>query len=403
MLAGLEAVQAFRPAVAGAQTPPLPAAPPVTAAPAAPAAPMADAVFKNLQVIKGTTVNQFMETMGFFTASLGADCTFCHVNESNGNWAKYADDNARKRIARRMFTMVEGINKTNFGGRQVVTCYTCHRGGNRPLVTASLAKLYGGGPLDEEEDVVVPAQGTSADSILDQYIKALGGSENLAKLTSFAAKGTYQGYGDPEKRQVDVYARAPRQRATIVHGSDGDSSTVYGSGAAWLAAPITERPVTVQALTGGDLQAARIEAEVTFPARIKQSFPTWRAGLPTTIDDRDVQVVQGTGPGRGMATFYFDKESGLLTRLVRYADSVVGRIPMQTDYSDYRDVAVQGTGAPGVIVRGGGAPGVINVKLPFKWTYTWLDGRFTIELSELRPNVAISPARFAKPAEPGKK
>jgi len=158
---------------------------------------------------------------------------------------------------------------------------------------------------------------------------------------------------------------------------------VYGNGVAWLAAPITERPVTVQALTGGDLQAARIEAEVTFPARIKQSFPTWRAGLPSTIDDRDVQVVQGSGPGRGMATFYFDKETGLLTRLVRYADSVVGRIPMQTDYSDYRDVS--------------------GVKLPFKWTYTWLDGRFTIELSELRPNVAIPPARFAKPAEPGKK
>ena len=161
------AAQPFRPAVAGAQTPPLPAAPAAPAA-AAPAAPMADAVFKNLQVIKGTTVNQFMETMGFFTASLGADCTFCHVNESNGNWAKYADDNARKRIARRMFTMVEGINKTNFGGRQVVTCYTCHRGGNRPLVTASLAKLYGGGPLDEDGDVVVPAQGASADAILDQ-------------------------------------------------------------------------------------------------------------------------------------------------------------------------------------------------------------------------------------------
>jgi len=383
-VAALAGLQAVRPAVLAAQTPPSPAAPPAPVAAAAPAAPMAEAVFKNLQVIKGTTVNQFMETMGFFTASLGADCTFCHVNESNGNWAKYADDNARKRIARRMFTMVEGINKTNFGGRQVVTCFTCHRGGNRPLVTASLAKLYGGGPLDEEQDdVVVAAQGASADSILDQYIKALGGTERLAKLTSFAAKGTYQGYGDPEKRQVDVYARAPRQRATIVHGSDGDSSTVYGNGVAWLAAPITERPVTVQALTGGDLQAARIEAEVTFPARIKQSFPTWRAGLPSTIDDRDVQVVQGSGPGRGMATFYFDKETGLLTRLVRYADSVVGRIPMQTDYSDYRDVS--------------------GVKLPFKWTYTWLDGRFTIELSELRPNVAIPPARFAKPAEPGKK
>ena len=223
---------------------------------------MADAVFKNLQVIKGTPVNQFMETMGFFTASLGADCTFCHVNESDGNWAKYADDNARKRIARRMFAMVEGINKTNFGGRQVVTCYTCHRGGNRPMVTASLAKLYGGGPLDEERRRRrAGAQGRVRGRDSRQVHQGPRRRRELAALTSFAAKGTYQGYGDPEKRQVDVFARAPRQRATIVHGSDGDSSTVYGNGAAWLAAPITERPVTVPALTGGDLQAARLEAE----------------------------------------------------------------------------------------------------------------------------------------------
>ena len=94
-MAALAGLQAVRPAVLAAQTPPSPAAPPAPVAAAAPAAPMAEAVFKNLQVIKGTTVNQFMETMGFFTASLGADCTFCHVNESNGNWAKYADEIGR--------------------------------------------------------------------------------------------------------------------------------------------------------------------------------------------------------------------------------------------------------------------------------------------------------------------
>jgi photosynthetic reaction center cytochrome c subunit len=360
-----------------------------SAAAQAPAAPspaekpvMVEDVFKNLQVIKGIPVNQFMEIMGFFTASVGGDCTFCHVNEANGNWAKYADDIARKRTARRMVTMVNGINKDHFGGRQVVTCYTCHRGGSRPLVTASLARLYGSGPLDEEsDDVIAAAKGEmSADVILDKYIKALGGAAQLAKLTSFAAKGSYAGYADPDKRPVDVYARAPRQRAMVVHGSDGDSSTVYGNGVAWLAAPITERPVTVQALDAGDLEAARLEAELTFPARIKQAFTTWRVGLPTTIDDRDVQVVQGSSTARGMATFYFDKESGLLVRLVRYADSVVGRIPMQTDYSDYREVA--------------------GVKMPFKWMYTWLDGRFTIELSDVRPNVVIPASRFAKPAEP---
>jgi photosynthetic reaction center cytochrome c subunit len=347
----------------------------------APRPPMADEVFKNLQVIKGIPVNQFMETMGFFSASLGADCTFCHVAESGGSWEKYADDNAHKRTARRMVLMVSAINRDSFGGRRVVTCYTCHRGSNRPLVTASLAALYGASAADEPDDRIAPAtDAPPADQILDQYIKALGGAERLARLTSFAARGTYQGYGDSAKRAVDVFARAPGQRATIVHGPDGNSSTIVNGRAGWISAPITERPVTVLALSGVDLDAARLDAELTFPARIKQTLTQWRVGLPATIDDHDVQVVQGTGAGRALATFYFDKASGLLVRLVRYADSPVGRIPMQTDYADYRDVS--------------------GVKMPFRWTATWLDGRSTIELSEVQANVPIAPATFGRPVPP---
>src|SRR5262244_799376 len=98
------------------------------------AAPMAEEVFKNVQVLKGIPVDQFMGTMGFFSASLGLNCTDCHVDESGGNWAKYADDNALKQTTRRMIRMVTAINQTNFGGRQLVTCNTCHRGTRKPNV-----------------------------------------------------------------------------------------------------------------------------------------------------------------------------------------------------------------------------------------------------------------------------
>ena len=47
--------------------------------------PMAEEVFKNVQVLKGIPVDQFMGTMGFFSASLGLNCTDCHVDESGGN------------------------------------------------------------------------------------------------------------------------------------------------------------------------------------------------------------------------------------------------------------------------------------------------------------------------------
>src|SRR5579883_3048368 len=60
---------------------------------------MAEEVFKNVQILKGIPVNQFMETMGFFAASLGLNCTGCHVAESLENWDKFAEDVPRKRMS----------------------------------------------------------------------------------------------------------------------------------------------------------------------------------------------------------------------------------------------------------------------------------------------------------------
>ena len=93
---------------------------------------MAEEVFKNVQVLKGIPVNQFMGTMGVFSAALGMSCEDCH-SASDRNWEQYALDNPRKRTARRMVLMMAEINRANFGGRQVVTCYTCHRGDPHPV------------------------------------------------------------------------------------------------------------------------------------------------------------------------------------------------------------------------------------------------------------------------------
>ena len=343
--------------------------------------PMAEETFKNIQVLKGISVNEFMSAMGFFSASLGADCTLCHVAESGGNWEKYADDIPQKRTARRMLTMVSAINRDNFGGRQVVTCYTCHRGGNPPKATPSLAALYSAPPLEQPNDVIAAAPGAPpADDVLDKYIQALGGAERLAAVTSFVAKGTYQGYDDTEKHSFEVFATAQGQRTTVVHRSDGDSTTTFDGRSGWIAGPSTERPVPVLALDGGDLEGAKLDAELSFPARIKQALSRWRAGLPTTIEDREVQVLQGTSAGGVLTTFFFDQQSGLLVRMVRYTDSRVGRIPTQIDYGDYREVS--------------------GVKMPFHWTVTWLDGRSIIELSDVQPNAPIDAAKFARPAPP---
>src|SRR2546422_148921 len=103
---------------------------------------MAEEVFTNVQVLKGIPVDEFMDTMGMFAASLSLNCIDCHVAESVDKWEKFADETPLKRTARTMVQMVNAINKQNFKGVRSVTCYTCHRGDLRPKVVPSLIVQY---------------------------------------------------------------------------------------------------------------------------------------------------------------------------------------------------------------------------------------------------------------------
>jgi photosynthetic reaction center cytochrome c subunit len=342
---------------------------------------VAEDVFKNVQVLKGIPVNQFMDTMGFFAAALGLNCTACHVAESLQNWDKFADDVPRKRMARVMIQMVNNINKANFGGRRAITCYTCHRGGQVPDVIPSLAEQYTIPAEDANKIEIVPDGPTdpSADQILEKYIQALGGAQKLAGLTGFAAKGTVDGYDTYHmKVPLELYAKAPRRRMMIYHTQNGDATTTFDGRSGWIAA--YDKPVRLlPLLPGAELDGARLDADLCFPAGIKQALTQWRVGFPvTTIEDHAVNVIQGMGAGGTRVKLYFDVESGLLARQVRYADTPVGMVPTQVDYSDYREVA--------------------GVKMPFHVVVTWTDGQSIIQLNEVQPNVAIDAAKFAQPA-----
>ncbi len=338
---------------------------------------VAEQVFKNIQVLKGIPVDEFMGTMGLFSAALTVCCGDCHTGAGTSN-PKWEDDPPRKRTARRMVQMMSSINKENFAGRQVVTCWTCHRGTPNPAITPALDTLYGE-PVIVPPDVLPTARATAAtptaDQILDKYIQALGGADRLSKITSYTAQGTSQLFGEAHLDPAEIYAKGPNQLATIVHQREGDMARTFNGREGWAMLPLTVVPV--YPMTGGALEAARLDAQLAFPAQIKQLFDNWRVSYPTTIDGHDVNVVQATGASRFVATFYFDKQTGLLTRVIHYAPSAVGRVPTQIDYSDYRPVA--------------------DVMMPFKFIYGWVSGREEYSLTEILPNVAADAAKFGKP------
>ena len=340
---------------------------------------MVEDVFKNVQLLKGITVGEFMDTMGFFAAAVGSNCVHCHTDASLQRWEAFAEDVPRKRRARQMINLMRGINTNYFGGAQVITCNSCHKGDITPSPIPSLLTQYGL-PVEDPnivEIVADPGPSPTATELLDKYIAALGGQQRLAAITSVVGKGTYLGYDTYEQQVPWELFATPGRRTTIIHTQNGDSTYVFDGRRGWTAG--VEEPVTLLELDpGAEIDGAKLDADLAIPARIKEALTNWKVGFPpTAIDDKEVRILEGTGAGGTRIKLFFDSETGLLTRSLRYTKTIVGTVPTQIDYSDYKEVN--------------------GVKMPHKVTVTWTGGRSFIELSALQANVAIPATRFAQP------
>ena len=336
---------------------------------------MAEDVFKNVQVLKGLPIDEFMDTMGMISSALGLNCLDCHTSDADKSWERFAADTTMKQTSRKMIQMVNALNKDNFRGVRAVTCYTCHRGDLRPKVVPSLIVQYSA-PFEDPNEVEIPPDSKgSPDAIFNKYLNVIGGTQQLSKFTSYVAKGTYVGFDTHHtKVPVEIFAKAPNQKTFIIHGAFGDKTWTFDGRNAWAAS--VDKPLPLMPLTAGNVEGLKVEALVSFPTGLKQNFAQWKAGT-ASIDDKDVIVLQGTNPRQPPVNLYFDSV-GQLVRLVRFVDTAIGRIPTQIDYDDYRQVA--------------------GIKMPFKITSTWTDGQATVELTDVQANVQIDPSRFAQPA-----
>jgi hypothetical protein len=337
--------------------------------------PLTDDVFKSVQILKGIPVDTFFEAMGMFASAMGNDCTFCHVKDAYFDKTAFAQVTPRMQRARQMLTMMGELNEKYFAGRTRVTCFTCHRGSQAPVSEPDLSIQYGE-PYEDPNARDFPVETrVTADQLFDKYLQWSGGAQNLARITSYVARGTYEGFDTAfEKRPVEIYAKAPNQQTMIVRLATGASTRVFDGKSGWMAGG--DQPVPLLTLTEGNLDRARLEAAIAFPAGVKQTFPRWRVGR-TAIDGNEVYIVQGMGAAQALANFYFD-QSGMLVRLVRWTRTPVGFIPTQVDFADYRDVN--------------------GVKVAFdrKVTQTYMQAHVMLE--NVQPNAAIEAARFAKPA-----
>jgi outer membrane lipoprotein-sorting protein len=325
----------------------------------------AEQTYKNITQLKGTPAEQLMPAMQVIASSLGVECSFCHVAGK-----PELDEKPAKKTAREMMAMVASINMGSFGGRQRVSCYSCHHGVADPASVPPV--LESDAPAHAETSAALPVgSAPTADDVIQKYVAAMGGADAIRKITSRVEKGSIL-VGD-SKTPIEVLTKAPNKRVTITSSGNGASFTAFDGNAGWMGS--TGRPA--RSMSPAESGASALDAEFAIALRLKELFPQIRRAHPEQIGGAMCDVLIGSGPGRPPVRLYFDQSTGLLVRMVRYAETPVGRNPTQIDYADYRDSE--------------------GVKIPFRWTLSRVNGRFTIQIAEVKSNVPLDDAKFAKP------
>ena len=289
-----------------------------------PATQTASQRFKNIQIFKDIPATQLEPTMAFISGSLGVRCNYCHVP---GQFEK--DDKPTKLAARRMIKMVLDLNKGSFNGQGAVSCFTCHRGKPTPVSVPAVGQNLWTPSSPSPSPEPLP----SVKEILDRYVHALGGADALQKITSRSAKGSRIG-ADGVLVPEEVHQKAPDKLLTVtsypnIVFSNGFNGTVaWGHSSREGATPLPDQ-IMVQmkreAVFYKELKTPELYSNLTVVGR-------------TSVGDADAYLVQAKPVDDAVEKLFFDVRTGLLVRRYAESDTALGKLPLQIDYEDYRDV-----------------------------------------------------------------
>lgn len=312
------------------------------AAPVAPQDKPVEQVRKNIKVLTGLPDSQLIPVMNFMAASLGRRCNFCHITDK-GRDGYALDDKPEKNTAREMMKMVIGLHKQSFPGAGEISCFTCHRGQQRPVSVPALplptplprpsatpAATTGAAP-PQPSGPPSPQPTPTADEIYNKYIAAIGGQANVDKIKSRSAKGSV---AQPNGTvTVDILQSAPDKFHITATTPTGAFERGFNGSVGW-----EKGPQGVRALSPAEVAQLQNSIGLLRHIRLKEQFTSMRWRGLQSIGDRTTYVVIGTTADNRQERLFFDTQTGLLLRRISYMSTLLALIPEQIDFEDYRDV-----------------------------------------------------------------
>lgn len=368
--------------------------------------------FKNIKVLTKVPADQLRTQMEYFTASLGVQCNFCHVQGQFDS-----DDNPRKDRARKMMRMVDSFND-NASNDITLTCATCHHGHVPPERTPTLAvnmtqaeadaaaaarAARGGGPGGGGQGggqgrgpggapgapgaapgggqgggqgrgrgpAPEPKPTETADEVVNKYVQALGGQAALTAAKTRVAEGT-QTTRDLQTTPIKVQEKVSGEYRIDVATQPNPQVRVSAPAGTW----VTGQGPNARDLEG--IQAAQVARPTDFGigANVKTKYTNLTVRRYENVDGKPAIVVDGRRGDIVNESLYFDRESGLLVRRVVQTKTAYGNFAEQVDYSDYRDAS--------------------GIKVPFQIKYTSWNQVTSEKFTDIKVNAPVDDAVFAK-------
>lgn len=349
---------------------------PVAAQGAAGSEPRMEDIFQNIESLNGQPAHLMWPTMYYFEAALGVGCGHCH---DGNNTQRDLDTNETKDVARQMIAMVNALNENSFDGEQQVTCFTCHQG--QAIPTSVPRVINAEVPLRLDSTVAVPPPpaipSITATEIFDKYIAAMGGTSALQNVPSLTAAGTVtqRRLGrDFAAQRFEISTKTPSMKLTATQAGQNQNLVAYNGSTGWARGGNGN----VRDLRRDELESTRLEDAFNLPAQIKELILEPKVDHPEVVGNRELYVVAGHTRNQPLVKLYFEKDTGMLVRLVYSIDTTVGPYPTQIDYRDYREVDGR--------------------KVPYSWVVSQSRGREFIYAMQNVRAADVEDSRFARPA-----
>jgi Photosynthetic reaction centre cytochrome C subunit len=325
---------------------------------------------KNIQLLKGMPDSQLFAAMNFIRASLGVNCAYCHVYNGEDKWEFEKDDKPTKITARKHIQMTMDLNKASFGGNTVITCNTCHQGQTKPNAFPVLPQTPPEGGAGGAIPVVTLPP---VEQILDKYVEAAGGRAAIEKLKTRHMKGIQVSW-DNKVFPLEIYQIAPDKSLTLTTLPRGIGAQGFNGTVGWVKNPRGQRE-----LSGAELDEIKRGAEFYETLRLKDLYPNMKVVGKEKIGGREAFVVESVLNPNRTDRLFFDTQTGLLVRTLKLTQTLIGRIPEQIDFEDYREVD--------------------GVKMPFSIKLSFVDPwiGWTRKFTEIKHNVTVDAKLFDMP------